>query len=368
MTDRAAPFLDHAPILHRSASSITFQVDDVQPTAERIELINIRFKLLDELTRSELLAISHEPSFEVVWRLGTAQHELVNAVHIAFSQHRPLLLTPDAIWLLLAQGFAQHINDHAEALRSRFVGHKDKLTLSVEVVDRTTTEHWAGVVQQWSAAITEHVGSRLHDLLICNFSTTTPVIRTASQVVMLDTFQQYFSYELKCICGIPSVTLRGTLADWIEIRNRVERMQAYHLEWWTDRVSVLCDEFVETAKGHPSHSFWRRIYKPRDIYGGHVITGWLADLFPYVVDGKTGTPTLRNPVLAIPREHLTAKDGVSSREVPTGLSQAPFTLTMVPAQQTRDLELVAGFIGVVQNQSTGHVEPEIGWCVRGKNG
>src|ERR1700747_2337995 len=33
-------------------------------------------------------------------------HPLIDAVSTAFAQHRPLTLSPDCIWLVIAQGFA----------------------------------------------------------------------------------------------------------------------------------------------------------------------------------------------------------------------------------------------------------------------
>lgn len=45
-------------------------------------------------------------------------------------------------------------------------------------------------------------------------------------------------------------------------------------------------------------AFWRRIYNPADAYGGEVITGWAARLYPYLtIDGVAGEP---NPLLDLP--------------------------------------------------------------------
>src|SRR5262245_17823835 len=60
---------------------------------------------------------------------------LVQAAHDAFYQHQPLVLSPDAVWFCLAQGFAQHISLNAEALRHRFVRHEGKKKLVVERTD-----------------------------------------------------------------------------------------------------------------------------------------------------------------------------------------------------------------------------------------
>jgi hypothetical protein len=352
---------DKAPILHRGETEICFRVDDVEPCRQRLPLTEARRKLEERIGRP-LCTFSHDDSYRVVSGEGVSEHAFVNTVYWAFSEHRPLVLTPDTVWLTLAQGFAQHINNHAEALRSRFVSHKDKVTLRSSAIVLTTAEHWADVIQQWANSIQHHVGADLYQLMICDFSTTTPIVRTASQVVMLDAFQQYFDYEMRLICGIPSITFKGSVDDWVRIRERVDVMAGYHLEWWTDRLKPICDAFIQTAEGSLCQTFWRHIFSPKEVYGGELITGWLADLFPYITDEITNAPTVRNPILAIPREKLTSEGGLSPRSVPTGLSQAPFTVKFTPTQETK-MELVAGFVGVKQDSESGRLEAEIGWTV-----
>lgn len=353
---------DHAPILHRSASEICFRVDEVEPCLEPCIITKTRTRVKQHIGRP-LLACSHDESSEVILAAGAATHGLVNAVYVAFSQHRPLVLTPDAIWMTLAQGFAHHITNHAEALRSSVVQHKGKISLEATTEELLTPEHWAVVAQQWSEGIKQHVRGDLYQLMLCDFSTTSPVIRTASQVVMMDAFQQYFDYELSCICGIPSVTVKGSVADWIRIRKRIDMMATFHLDWWTDRLKPICDGFIATVQGTPSQQFWKHIYSPKEMYGGDLITGWVADLFPYLTHPITHAPTIRNPILATPRENLTEKDGLSSAVIPTGLSRAPFTLKSASTDASKELELIAGFLGVRQQADSGQLEPEIGWAV-----
>jgi hypothetical protein len=180
---------------------------------------------------------------------------------------------------------------------------------------------------------------------------------------MLDAFQQYFDYQVSFICGIPTITVRGSIEDWMTIRKRVDVMAGYHLEWWTDRVEPICEGFIDTVQGRPSQTFWRHIFSPKEVYGGTLITGWLADLFPYIKDSVTEAPTVRNPILEIPREQLTTQRGLSPRTVPTGLSCAPFKLIAGGDQPPKEMELVAGFIGVKQDIDTGRLEPAIGWAV-----
>ncbi len=370
-----------APILEQTKGKIRFCVDEVEPTQTRLT-VQVAKSQLEQSFQRRLLAFSHDDTFQVIQ--GEEIHPLVLAVHAAFSEHRPLLLTPDIIWITLAQGFAQHINNNAETLRSRFVRHQGKQKLVVETDGiPQQSQQWSEAVQHWALHIRDQVGVDLYRLLECNFSTTTPITRTASHIVMMDAFQQYFDYVIFCICGIPDITLLGTVEDWESICDRVQLMAQYELNWWTDRLLPICREFIETVSGRPSLEFWRCIYKPEAVYGAELITGWLADLFPYIKHPITKAPSVRNPVLEIDRcepipdtspidpldfDPLDFLDksinyGISPDSLPLGLSHTAFQLKTLDEQEY-SLELVAGFIGVHQDSEQGTLQPEIGWAVR----
>jgi hypothetical protein len=362
-----------APILEQTKGKIRFCVDEVESSQTRLT-VQVAKSQLEKSFQRRLLAFSHDDTFQVIQ--GEEIHPLVLAVHAAFSEHRPLLLSPDIIWITLAQGFAQHINNNAETLRSRFVRHQGKQKLSVESYGiPQQPQQWSEAAQQWALHIRDQVGADLYQLLECNFSTTTPITRTASHIVMMDAFQQYFDYVMFCICGIPDITLLGTVEDWQSICDRVQMMAQYELNWWTDRLLPICREFIETVSGRPSLEFWRCIYKPEAVYGADLITGWLADLFPYIKHPITKAPSVRNPILEIDCCELPITDtfslnpsrqvnhGIYPNSLPLGLSQAPFKVKMLDGKEY-SLELIAGFIGVRQDSEQGTLQPEIGWAVR----
>lgn len=352
-----------APILQKSTAKIRFSVDAVKQAEEMLPLHQAKSQLEQSLEK-QLLSFSHDESFSVIKDEGI--NPLVQAVHRAFSEHRPLLLTPDIIWITIAQGFAQHVNNQAENLRDRFVQHQGKKELHVVVTEipRDASE-WAKNIQEWVLQIRDHEGADLYRALECNFSTSTAITRTVSQVVMMDAFKQYFDYVSYCICGIPEITLLGSVEDWQEISHRVEIIAEYDLKWWSDRMKPICREFIETASGKPSVDFWRCIYKPQPVYGGELITGWLADLFPYILDFVTRVANVRNPVLEINNCDLPKKGeisfGIDARSLPLGLSQVPIKLKTNHKEYS--LDLIAGFIGVGQNLKDGTLQPEIGWFI-----
>lgn len=145
--------------------------------------------------------------------LGSRTHPLIDAVHTAFSEHYPLVLTPDAIWLVIAQGFSHHITENAEAFRDRLIRHKGKRRLTQSVED-LSLQSFEQSIEGFSTQIRSASDPVLYDTLVCDFSTTTPAIRTTSEIVLMDTYSSYFEYMLQCICGIPRVTVTGTAQDW----------------------------------------------------------------------------------------------------------------------------------------------------------
>jgi hypothetical protein len=58
-------------------------------------------------------------------------HPLVAAADLAYRGHFPLVLSPDVIWLTVAQGFARHVANNADRLRARIVPHEGRLALGV---------------------------------------------------------------------------------------------------------------------------------------------------------------------------------------------------------------------------------------------
>ena len=102
---------------------VTFGVDDVLPAAEALPTEPLGDVFAD------VLAVGGDPELRILPPDGV--HPLLGAVGRAFADHRPLVLSPDAVWLTIAQGVAQHIRLHAEELRPLLVNHTGRKRLEV---------------------------------------------------------------------------------------------------------------------------------------------------------------------------------------------------------------------------------------------
>ncbi len=122
--------------------SVTFEVDQVPPATKPAPEEPLP-TVFGRVAGRTLVSCT---DIDVSLLTQTAVHPLAAAVHYAFSEHRPLILSPDVVWLTIAQGFAQHVNANAETLRRRFVRHQGVRTLTCPALSLRTHEDWAAAM------------------------------------------------------------------------------------------------------------------------------------------------------------------------------------------------------------------------------
>lgn len=330
--------------------SITFAVDDVPRAAE--ELPTRRF---GDVLGERAICVGADEETRVVAMPGV--HPLLGAVHLAFAQHRRLVLSPDAIWLTILQGVAQHVRLHADELRPRLVRHqgREAIHLTWQGPMPTSREGWRDIVDAFRAGIAERTGPGLARLLVCDFSTSTEVDRVASEIVLMDAVSPYFDYFLACVCGIPEVTLTGTTDDWKTLRQRIDILEELELRPWVRSLIPIADELVRASGGRPDLGTWRRIYKPRKAYGWDRITGWVARLFPYVK--SRGTASQPNPLLDLPfsqpddgpEDDWYQGPGIALEDAPCGPSSVLVRVEDAVRGCKEEIEARGGLMGIEQD-------------------
>lgn len=294
----------------------------------------------------------------------TGFHPFMATMHMAYAQHYPMTISPDMIWLLIAQGFANHVNENAEAMRSYFVDFDGKKQIDVrrnKFKKGDENNDWPGAFKEFSEKIEENTGAALLDLITGDFSTTGPIEKAAFQITLMDAMKSYFEYSMTTTCGIPEITLEGTVEDWKAIEIKAEEMAQYDLEWWIDDLLPILKEFTKAASGNPDTEFWESIYKWKNPGSGSpYITGWILRFFPYKD---------RNGKLVQVISRKSESDGqkinynlsATTDQLTSGLSQADFLWNY--HDTFYKMEFVAGFVGCQQDPKTLSLRPEISWAV-----
>lgn len=336
----------------KATPPITFDVSDVTLDRELLAASSLAHQLDARGVRNVLAATTNAELVE-----ASPLNAFVMAMHVAYTRHRPLTLTPDAVWLAIAQGLARHIDVHAERLRGRLVRHTGKIALEARrdelALDPSSTREWSIAVSILAEQVTEHLGGRAR-LFVADFSTTDACSLVASQITLLGAVQSYFEYSVATLCGIPRITLAGTPEDWSAIRARLHIFDELDVGWWKAKLDPVLAEFEIASRGKPSRKFWERAYKVHDASGGEAISGWVNAFFPY--EGELG---------ATRSAWFEHGDDASEFHLPklasfpSGIASAPFTWKLLDGDHP--MCLLAGFVGVgVEGEG---VAPAIGWAV-----
>lgn len=282
----------------------------------------------------------------------------------AWCQHRPVVLTPDSIWLIICQQFSHIVNKDSERYRGVLVSHEGRKELQVKTNDLFSKQaDWNGLISGFTAEIDKYTNNDLATTLVADFSTTGTDERIASEVTLMDVVKPFFEYKaIYAVCGIPSITLTGTPDDWRRVLAKTQALDAFGMDWWTSEIVPILEEFVKAAEGRPDYWFWKDIVKktrPRKIQGPVCarhqprmtkFDGWFLKFFPYDNKGKTPnkvkiTQTMLPETVVVPFKYqVVTLDGVVLEETP--------------------LELVAGIVGVIEDPENYSMTPKIGWFVR----
>ena len=287
--------------------------------------------------------------------LVESNHPFFNTLYYAYADHRPVELSPEALWLLICQGFSLHVNNNAEELRSLFVDFEGKRTLTassqgIRLDDPNSP--WERVFPQFTSQIAAYTGQELIDVLAADFTTSTPASRVASQITVMESMKQYFSYVMT-ICGIPQVILHGTPEDWQSVIDRTEFLRQYKLDWWVDEMLPVLRKIKSASEGEVDQAFWRGMFKQHDLKHEMcgdpetLADGWIVKFYPY--DCHKHRNTLKG-----------LYDGAS--ELPPELASVPVGFEGADGE-TANLTFWAGFVGIAQDTATLALRPEIGWFI-----
>ena len=281
----------------------------------------------------------------------------------AYADHRPLVLSPDMIWVLISQGFARYVNAHAEELRDQFVDHDGKIHLVVKSEKELLTEKadWAQIMSDFTGQIESNTKGDIGQTITADFSTTGVTERITSQITLMESLKEYFEYVVVYMaCGIPSVTLTGTPQDWQKVLEKTRRLEKYGVGKWTQSLEPILKEFVEASKGKANQKFWQGMVKQKRVdklAGGGCdpgepteLDGWILKFFP---DEKGQTLDKIPHTDTMPAERVYVDFIYQMIDSLTGT-----IMLEMPMQ------LVAGFIGTEVNTETHALTPKMGWAVR----
>lgn len=344
-------------VVSMTSAGVTFNVEDVEIAQDILPVMN-GFDLARKWVHGPYL----KSSFDDKSLVYADDNAFFSMVCLAYAQHRPIVLSPDIMWLIICNGFSQYVNRDPESFRGYLVNHEGKETLVIRTTPETTT---AQKIEKFAALIDKETKGDLAKLITCDFSTTGKLERMVSQITLMDVVKPYFDYmEFLVGCGIPRVTLEGTPDDWKLLREKTRQLGEFGVKKWTDRLDSILAEFVAASEGKPDPDFWWNMAikgRPKDfhlkseggclpLYTATPFDGWFLEFIPFDTRGER------------PKAIIYGHD-------------LPPLMTNVPVIQYIEddfgncmginvLEVRGGIVGLSQDAETKTLRPEIGWLVR----
>ena len=354
-------------ILQKSKGSITFVVDeDLKPIEDDYpmeESLKSGAYALYGILRDEGVPgdthaiIARSFSDDEFFYTFTGKDVFFKTVVRAYAEHRPLVLSPDMIWVLISQGFARYVDAHAEEMRDMIVSHDGKMDLAVQTDKDLLTEEtdWEQILSDFTARIHENTKGDIAKTITADFSTTSVTERITSQITLMETMKNYFDFIVVYLaCGIPNITLKGTPDDWQKVLDKTQQLEQIN------SLKPILREFVRASNGKPNQKFWKNMVKkndPNKLIGGGCdfreptqLDGWILKFFPnengVTLDKVAHTESMPSERVYVDFKYqiIDIADGSLKLETP--------------------LQLIAGFIGTEVDKETRALTPKMGWVVR----
>lgn len=276
----------------------------------------------------------------------------------AYNMHIDLKLDPNQVWIAVVQQFSLYVNAHAEDLRDKFVDFKGKKKLTV-VTKGSTTDYAIIIKKMVEEKLKESLKDpSVVDWLIPNFSTTTETDRMVGWSSIMGVLEKYHRYEVLTLCGLPSVTLTGTVDDWIDIKKRADKLLEYDVDGlmkkWHALLSPILDEFIATKKGKGNPKWWNKICHVNSESGSKKLSGWLTAFALFNDKGELAENRNRSNDSVWPVFEM--------RDLPSGILSVPLEIREPAIDLEIDADLLCGFFAMsIDHKST--ITPQLDWVL-----
>ncbi|MDD4923042.1 MAG: DUF4419 domain-containing protein [Bacteroidales bacterium] len=369
-------------IAENTPAKQTLIVDSKKPKGKIIHVTKVKIADSLLLTDAAQRIFEHKIKKEILFMpkehqdlslVNCPNNGLIQTIQECYDNHRPLILSPDIIWLAICQGVAIHVNQNFDSLKNiLFINDKpDQIVVRNDSLEKGA-KHWAKLLDGFSEETKKYTKEDFYSFFVPEFSSTTPIEKTAYQVTLLETYKKGFQYVGDSGCGIPSITLKGKREDWQKMLHQLVMLRKIGLSDWAETLNPIIKEFVNVYDGKTNNQFWQNIYKNAFEYNAFYISGWIIKLFPYVkvLEGRVGYEAKLNADIMIekliPNKLLNGDDyllsTLSTDNFPSGIAKINILWKNHFYESTHDMEVLAGFFAMKQYGDKS-LEPFISWAI-----
>ena len=293
---------------------------------------------------------------------------VIEGYRMAYLRHFPIVISPNIFWLMILQGFSRHmeIKDNSQRLRNKFVDFEGQKNISIETgftnLFMASDEQWNSIIEQLLNKTLKNIkiNQKILDKFNKKFSTSTNEAEIANNVTILSSFKKYFVYSITGTCGIPEISIEGTIEDWKLLKEKVLELGNLDEEiiFWTKQLKEIIQNIIKTLETkEPDIGFYKNIVQNTDRSREckpDLINGWIIKFIPYDIDNNKcdfDSPDF---------------NGLDISQIPTQIVNLPFHLITTNKKgrfKQYEAEIYTGFFGVKQDERTLSIKPVIGYVI-----
>lgn len=298
---------------------------------------------------------------------------LIETIQKCYATHRPLVLSPDVIWLTITQGVSIHINQNFKSLEPVLFSKNRPKALEIrnDSLDQKP-EAWQQLMSDFSNIAEKYTKPEMQKFFVPTFSTTQKMEQTVYQITQLEAYKQAFEYMAESGCGIPEIKLKGTKEDWETLYAKLDGLKAFGLQDWANEIKPIIRECINAYDQKINKKFWQSIYKDYTEYNAFYISGWIIKFFPYTVQTEmlenSGSEDERSMTTKVyhKNEFMYGDDyllsTLSTDNLPSGLAEIEVVWNNYFDNTRQKVQVYGGFMGIKQYEDLS-LEPLITWAV-----
>jgi hypothetical protein len=206
----------------------------------------------------------------------------------AWGEHLHLVISPDAVWLTIMSQLSLYFSAHLDRVKHVF---------DYEGGDPIVIDYypdWYAIVFAFFRAVNDRSKAAWFPRWMTpTFSTSTDDEAIAAHAIMMGLTKSSPQPPPRLLCGLPSVTLEGTQADWENMLARLDRLTEFGEEavQYGERLRPVLSRFVATWKEPSNEStkhFWNSMVtaEPDAQCAGYNMTGWLTAFYYWDTDAN----------------------------------------------------------------------------------
>lgn len=267
--------------------------------------------------------------------------------------------------------FSFYVTKYSEELRDKLVDFEGKKELTIYAGGNLWTADFGLIAEKM---VDEQIAKNIKDpelakWVIPNFSTTTDKDRVVASVCFMSTLQNFFSYQFVLECGIPEVTLEGTLEDWLDLRFNIDRLKDFnigpdnYMNQWHEWLVKICDGLVKSYNnGDKMLEFWDNCCQ---YYAGgsgpSFLAGWISTFAVFKATGEwQGKCEMEADPFSNQQETMEFPV-IDCEDLPSGLCKVPVSVN--DNGREYDCYMFAGQFGYNVNTEQTGITPRADWCI-----